>query len=287
MSDGFKLTTDTFKSALGFGGSSLGGTPTFATPGKSYLLPAIGGIIVVALLVMIIYIIIQAREGHPQMETKGPIDLFQPESPIVVDRTNIRKSMLNTYTFSFYIRLDAVPDMRANAVSVFTWPGIWNMNYNPAQEELVWQFTQTKDSPDDTVFSEQTLHLKGVPLQKWTQITVTSEGRSLDFYIDGKLQDSTILKNLPPAGTSSITIVPNGVKGQTAYIQVWPRRLTVTEIANNYVDTSDSQGRPFLGPELLNTIKDLSLPNVFCPSGNCTPATPEASHSQSWEFPYA
>ena len=284
MSEGFKLTTDTFKSAMGFGGSTPVG---FAAPGKSYLLPAIAGFVGIVLIVMVIYVIIQSRESHPKMEVLGPIDLFQPKTPVVVDRTNVRANMMNTYTLSFYIRLDAVPDMRTSAVPVFTWPGIWAMNYNPAQQELVWNFTQSKDSPDDTVQSEQTIHLQNVPLQKWTQVTLTSEGRSLDFYVDGKLQDSALLKNLPPSGNPSITIVPNGVMGQTAYIQVWPRRLTVTEIGNNYTDTSDSQGRPFLGPELVNIIKATSLPNVFCPSGDCAPSKPEATHAQKWEFPYA
>jgi hypothetical protein len=37
----------------------------------------------------------------------------------------------------------------------------------------------------------------------------------------------------------------------------------------------------------VNIIKATSLPNIFCPSGDCAPSKPEASHAQKWEFPYA
>jgi hypothetical protein len=75
--------------------------------------------------------------------------------------------------------------------------------------------------------------------------------------------------------------------GKVAWVQLWPRRLTVSETANNYTDTSDSQGRPYLGPNMFQSLLDVKLPNLFCPSGNCFGATPVANPSQVWEFPYA
>ena len=74
--------------------------------------------------------------------------------------------------------------------------------------------------------------------------------------------------------------------GQLAYVQLWSRRLRIPEAAANYTDTCDSQGRPYLGPEFVTALQNVSLPNLFCPGGDCG-STPKASASQKWEFPYA
>ncbi len=268
--------------------SLLGSTVTqsFAAPGKSYLLPAVGGFVAIIFVVMIVYIIIQSRETKPKMETTGPLDLFNPESPVVVDRPTVRVSMGSTYTLSFYIRIDGVPDMRSGSTPVFTWPGVWNMSYNPSQQEMNWDFNQMSDSPDTPMHVEKHTRLPNVPMQKWTQVTMTYEGRTADFYVDGKLIESVTLINVTSPPNSSITIVPKGIMGQVAFVQVWSRRLTVHEVANNYLDTSDSQGRPFLGPGLMNLVKEVKVPNLFCPQGNCTAKTPVAPASQTWEFAY-
>ena len=205
---------------------------------------------------------------------------------MIVDRDTSVKNMAGTYTLAFYIKIDAVPDMRAGATPLMTWNSIWDLAYNPAQEQLIWTFKQTSTSTSNLVVPEP-VTLGNVPPQKWTQIVIGFEGRSVDLYVDGTLAQSVTLNNMPPSAASSITLVPGGLMGQVAYVQLWPRRLTVSETANNYTDTSDSQGRPFLGPSILRTLGDIKLPNLFCPSGNCTGAKPVATPSQVWEFPYA
>jgi hypothetical protein len=71
--------------------------------------------------------------------------------------------------------------------------------------------------------------------------------------------------------------------GRVAYIQVWPRRLTVGEVANNYVETSDSQGRPYIGQDLFKALK---FPNLFCPNGQCPGTDVPSGDGLRWEFPY-
>jgi hypothetical protein len=109
----------------------------------------------------------------------------------------------------------------------------------------------------------------------------------VDLYVNGKLVKSEILNAMPPLANSSITVVPGGIMGETAFIQLWSRRLTVSEIDANFTDTSDSQGRPYLGPAFFDALNTMAVPNLFCPSGDCGGATPTATPSQSWEFPYA
>jgi len=252
----------------------------------AYIVPAVLGIIGILLLILIIVTVIQLGKGRPAKVLMGPIDLYKPPSPVVVDRDTTLKNMSATYTISFFLTLDAVPDMRAGVTPLLTWAGVWNLGYATADETLVWSFGQTPISRF-SVDKPERIFLPQVPLQRCTQVTMTFEGRSVDLYVNGTLIKSTILENLPGSNTSSVTIVGNGIIGKISYIQVWPRRLTVPEVANNYLETSDSQGCPYLGPELLKTIGAISLPNLFCPSGNCSGTAPVATQSQVWEFPYA
>jgi hypothetical protein len=262
-------------------------------PTTQWVLPIVAVIVGIALIIMVIYVIIQVVAKRPALTVMGPLDLYKPKSVAVIDREKTKSSMTGTYTLSFFVRIDAVPDMRSDATPLLAWPGSWDLNYNPAQEELVWV---VKQSPVGRSSSSERVALKGVPLQRWTQVTLGFEGRSMDMYINGDLVRSYSLANVPPYVTSSITIVPGGIMGALAYVQLWPRRLTVSEVAANYIDTADSVGRPYLGPEFVTALTNVKLPNLFMPNGNGTPAcgpddencaTPQASASQMWDFPYA
>jgi hypothetical protein len=282
--DAFQDLADQFRrgasQAMGFG-------PVKAFAGQSsYVLPFLAGIVAIALIVLIVFVVIQVNVGKPAQLLKGPVDLFDTKSPVIVDRPTTKTQMTGSYTLAFYVRIDATPDMRATAVPLITWPAIWNVGYNAAKEQLIWTFGQTADAPAQ-ISQPETVSIAGVPMQRWTQIAITFEGRTADFYVNGTLHTSTTLNNVPPSANTSISIVPGGLIGQVAYVQVWPRRLAVADVAANYTDTSDSQGRPFLGPNMMAALNNVKMPNLFCPSGNCTGTQPSASKSQTWEFPYA
>jgi len=231
---------------------------------------------------------IQMNANRPSSELKGPIMLFDPKSPVIVDRPTVKKALQSSYTLSMYLKLDAVPDMRLAGTTLLKWPRSWNVTYNAAKEQIEWVFFETGDTTG-AVMSERIVTVPHITLQKWNQVAITFEGRTADIYCNGELITSTTLDNVPPLSSSSITIVPMNVMGQIAYVQTWPRRFTMGEIATNYTDTSDSQGRPYLGPEFLKVLESVEIPNLFnpsCQSGNCDENTPTASQSQKWEFPY-
>lgn len=267
----------------------MGSSPVsaFASNAKvPFIMPVIVGILAIVLIVIIVIAVYQFRAGQAGSLIKGPIDLFKPDSVVVVDRTTTRNLMMGSYTLSFFIRIDAVPDMRNGATQLMSWPGVWNLDYNPASESAVFTFFQAPDYSQDTNLSS-TVTVPGLPLQRWTQFTLTSAGRSFDIYLNGSLVKSVQLDNVPESAQASVILVPSKIMGQAAYIQVWPKRLLVGEVAANYTNTSDSQGRPFLGVGLLSALSFVSIPNLFCPSGNCNTTSPTAAPSQTWEFPYA
>jgi hypothetical protein len=254
---------------------------------KPYVLPVIAGVLAIILIAIIVMVYFSIKQSSPVVNLKGPVDLFMPTSPLIVDRPTSQANMRGTYTLSFYMRIDSVPDMRATATRLMSWPGVWTLNYNAAKEQLVWQFQQTPDGGLE--IGTEDVILSGVPLQRWTQVVIAFAGRTADLFVDGQLMASHTLANLPPSANSSVLLVSNNeIMGQVASVQLWPRRLKINEVADNYTETSDSQGRPFLDPGFFNALSNISsVPNLFCPGGDCGSSSPTATQSQKWEFPYA
>lgn len=288
MSDSFENARNLGKRI--FGSVTDAGRGFAETSGISFILPILSALVAVALIAMVVFVAIQMNANRPSSELKGPIMLFDPKTPVIVDRPTVKKALQSSYTLSMYLKLDAVPDMRLAGTPLLKWPKAWNVTYNAAKEQIEWEFFETGDT-NGAVMSARIVHVPHITLQKWNQVAITFEGRTADIYCNGELITSTTLDNVPPMSSSSITIVPTNVMGQIAYVQTWPRRFTMGEIATNYTDTSDSQGRPYLGPEFLKMLESVSIPNLFnpnitCQSGNCDENMPRASQAQKWEFPY-
>lgn len=245
----------------------------------SVIWPAIALIILLFVVVVVIYTIIRARRGRADKQVKEPITLYDPPSPIIFDREVIRKYMTANYSLSFYLQIDAVPDMRVSTSPLLTWPKMWDMAYNPSKEQMQWTFT--------SLTPPETITISNIPLQRWVQIVIVYEGRSVDLFINGTLVKSELLNNLPLSANSSIAIVPNNVMGRIAFAQIWSRRLSIPEVAANYIDTSDSQGRPYIDPAFLSAFTSVDLPNLFCPNGDCYGSVATCLQSQTWDFPYA
>lgn len=253
---------------------------------RPWIVPAIGIVVTILIIIAIIFIVVKKKSTSSVQTLTGPIDIFEPKNVVLVSRGNTTGNMRGSYTLSFYMRVDAVPDMRTQGTPFLTWPGVWNLNYTPSHEQLNWVFEQSPDV-GGVAPTPDTITLPHVPLQRWNQIVIGFEGRTADLYVNGKLIKSDILSNVPPSAAASISIVPKHMMGQVAYVQLWPRRLTTTEVAANYVSTSDSQGQPYLGPEFLTALTTIKLPNLFCPGGKCGGTSAAAQPSQTWEFPYA
>ncbi len=78
--------------------------------------------------------------------------------------------------------------------------------------------------------------ITNVPIQKWTNVTISVYGRSLDVYLDGKLVQTT-----PLAGTAqvnpdaSVYITPNGgFSGWTSKFAYYPNALNPQQVWDIY-----------------------------------------------------
>ena len=64
------------------------------------------------------------------------------------------------------------------------------------------------------------IEIDNIPIQKWTHILISTNNRSVDSYIDGKLVKTTVLDNMPKtegSETSDVLIVPKGTDQQGGF----------------------------------------------------------------------
>jgi hypothetical protein len=75
-------------------------------------------------------------------------------------------------------------------------------------------------TPKPSVF---TCGIPNVPLQKWCNFLMTSYGRTMDLYLDGKLVKTCVLPGVPKIESSaSVYITPNGgFSGWTSSFKYW------------------------------------------------------------------
>jgi hypothetical protein len=75
-----------------------------------------------------------------------------------------------------------------------------------------------------------------VPIQKWVNVLISTYGRSLDIYIDGKLVRTCVLPGVARIESSTpVYITPNGgFAGWTAKFQYWPESCDPQKAWNIY-----------------------------------------------------
>ena len=82
--------------------------------------------------------------------------------------------------------------------------------------------------------------ITNIPLQKWTNITITTNNRSLDTYIDGKLVKTSLLPGpVKVDGTAAIEICPTadeevGFDGNIAKVRYYSRTMNPRECYEMY-----------------------------------------------------
>jgi hypothetical protein len=160
---------------------------------------------------------------------------------------------------------------------------------NSASVQLIVRTIRKKDSSPDTETVEETLVLPNLELQKWTMLTVAREGRRFDVYYNTSLVLSKRTQYMPDVKASVSPIIAGDplLNGKIAYVNVYPSRLTASEVTKNYRTYADTNGKPILTADM-----DLlgSLP--ICKSGKCLqdlqgPVVRPASPLLDWETDYA
>ena len=84
--------------------------------------------------------------------------------------------------------------------------------------------------------NENTCSVRNFPLQRWVNLIISLNGRTLDVYLDGKLVRTCILSGVAKAmGESDIELTPNGgFAGWTSRLKYWANPLNPQDAYNVY-----------------------------------------------------
>ena len=91
---------------------------------------------------------------------------------------------------------------------------------------------------EGTNFTVHNCSIANVPIQRWSNLTVSTYGRTLDLYLDGKLVRTCVLPGVAKvSNTAPLYITPNGgFSGYTSNINYYANSLNPQEAYNIYRD---------------------------------------------------
>jgi hypothetical protein len=77
--------------------------------------------------------------------------------------------------------------------------------------------------------------VRNIPLQKWVHIVYVLNNRTVDIYVDGKLERSCVLRGVPVLNNDPVSVAEDGgFYGQLAKMQYFTRPLMPEEIVEMY-----------------------------------------------------
>ncbi len=143
----------------------------------------------------------------------------------------------------------------------------------------------------------EVLSLPPIPLQKWTMVTISKEGRRYDVYYNDTLVLSkrTQFKIAESSSALGITVGNPGLNGNAGGFTVYDSAQNSLDVSKAYSDNVDTRGAPSLSvptdtytpaykrvnPDISFNMPGLGLNWSPCPSGNCL-AAPSIRPAQPW-----
>jgi len=160
-------------------------------------------------------------------------NLSDGKTAVVIPSTSLKNSGSVNYAYSIWIYVDdwsyrygeeKIIFLRGSIGSIFT-PALSLM---PNDNTAVITMTTSTD-PFECI-------VPNIPIQKWTNIIVNLNNKSLDAYLNGKLVKTCVLPDVPVINAeSSVYLTPaGGFSGYTSRFQYWSTTLGPQEAWNIY-----------------------------------------------------
>ena len=113
-----------------------------------------------------------------------------------------------------------------------------NITTYPISKANTYSDTDEKEDSADTgvPINNPSCVIKNFPLQKWTNLILSLNGRTADVYLNGKLVRTCVLAGVPKIdATADIHITPNsGFSGWTSNVKYWAHPLNPQQAYNVY-----------------------------------------------------
>jgi len=200
-------------------------------------------VIITIVVIVMIYILYSYFFGGSKSSTKL-IHMHDARQSDVISPSTLPSNTSTDYTYS-------------------VWFFISDWNYRLGEPKVIFGRTDSNNDPSPSVFlspsinnihismavypsqtvttSSARIHtcvLENVPLQKWTNMTISLEGRAMDVYLDGKLVRTCMMPGVPKADpASNLLVTPDGgFNGYVAALKYFGRAISPSEAYDIYKD---------------------------------------------------
>jgi hypothetical protein len=168
-------------------------------------------LIIFVVFLVVVYILSWFFNGSKNLST-----FSDASKALVIPATSLPPGTSVNYTYSIWIYIDdwtknygqeKIIFMRGNGTSLLI-PKVYL-----GEIENTLNVSMTMDPIPSSSTAPNVFHtmISNVPLQKWTNLIVSLNTKSLDIYMNGKLVRTSILPNIPKQdATAPLTLTPGG-----------------------------------------------------------------------------
>ena len=201
-------------------------------------------LVVVLIIILLVWWIIYAIKKAQQTNTENPviigsqIDAWETRDPITVPNPSSGYNL--SYSMWIYVR---DWDYRFGKWKNIMWKGNTSV---PRHSPSVWLYPLTnsiKVTTSHTGANGMTsCDVENIPLQKWVHLTYVLNNRSVDIYVNGKLERTCVLEGIPVNNANDKLTVNynNGFYGKMGKMQYFTKSLSPEEIVSLYMAGPDS-----------------------------------------------
>jgi hypothetical protein len=142
----------------------------------------------------------------------------------------------------------------------------------------------------------ETIDITSIPLQRWSCVVISKQGRIFNIYVNGNLKVSYTCTAMPDSDpTQSMKVGDLRLGGKIALISLAPYAMRSRDVRILVKDTTDTNGKPYLSDDSslpVIPVPDLSMFNFnflsifMCPGGNCS-APKRPGPMEQWQILYA
>jgi hypothetical protein len=205
------------------------------TSNTSLLYILLGIILLIVLVVVIVILVNRAKKNKTNVSVllSSPTDAFD-----LKDQSYPVKNSDEGLEFSYsvwiyiqdwtrgwkniFVKGDKTDGAGTNSARA---PGLWLYPDTNALHARINTFASPNEGCD----------IKNIPLQKWVHITYVLNNRTVDIYIDGKLERSCVLRGVPKLNDEPVRVCDNGgFFGKISNLVYYRYALKPDEVYNIY-----------------------------------------------------
>jgi hypothetical protein len=186
-----------------------------------------------ALLIIVGFLVIVYLLSWMFNGTKTLSSFASAKTELVIPSTSLPQGSSVNYAYSIWIYIDDW-SYRYGEEKIIFLRGAIGSTFMPSLSLAPTDNTlQIVVSTDEDPFE---FYVPNIPLQKWTNLIVSLNNKSMDTYINGKLVKTVVLPNLPKSDPSaSLYLTPNnGFSGYTSRFNYWSDAINPQEAWNVY-----------------------------------------------------